>query len=131
MPKKRRSPVKKKKKISIEEGMAYIHATFNNTIITLTNLNGEVLCWSSAGQVGFKGTKKGTPFAAQKAAEEITRKAKEGFQLEKVRVVVKGPGSGRETAIRTLQAGGLRVVSIKEATPIPHNGCRPPKKRKV
>jgi len=131
MPKKRRGPVKKKKKISIEEGMAYIHATFNNTIITLTNLNGEVLCWSSAGQVGFKGTKKGTPFAAQKTAEEITRKAKEGFQLEKVRVVVKGPGSGRETAIRTLQAGGLRVVSIKEATPIPHNGCRPPKKRKV
>ncbi|TET30403.1 30S ribosomal protein S11 [Candidatus Aerophobetes bacterium] len=131
MPKKRRAPVKKKKKISIEEGMAYIHATFNNTIITLTNLNGEVLCWSSAGQVGFKGTKKGTPFAAQKTAEEITRKAKEGFQLEKVRVVVKGPGSGRETAIRTLQAGGLRVVSIKEATPIPHNGCRPPKKRKV
>ena len=131
MPKKRRGPVKKKKKISIEEGIAYIHATFNNTIITLTNLNGEVLCWSSAGQVGFKGTKKGTPFAAQKAAEEITRKAKEGFQLEKVRVVVKGPGSGRETAIRTLQAGGLRVVSIKEATPIPHNGCRPPKKRKV
>jgi small subunit ribosomal protein S11 len=131
MPKKRRGPVKKKKKISVEEGMAYIHATFNNTIITLTNLNGGVLCWSSAGQVGFKGTKKGTPFAAQKAAEEITRKAKEGFQLEKVRVVVKGPGSGRETAIRALQAGGLRVVSIKEATPIPHNGCRPPKKRKV
>ncbi len=131
MPKKRKSPVKKKKKISIEEGMAYIHATFNNTIITLTNLNGEVLCWASAGQVGFKGTKKGTPFAAQKTAEEITRKAKEGFQLAKVRVVVKGPGSGRETAIRTLQAGGLRVVSIKEATPIPHNGCRPPKKRKV
>ena len=131
MPKKRRGPVKKKKKISIEEGMAYIHATFNNTIITLTNLNGEVLCWASAGQVGFKGTKKGTPFAAQKTAEEITRKAKEGFQLAKVRVVVKGPGSGRETAIRTLQAGGLRVVSIKEATPIPHNGCRPPKKRKV
>jgi len=131
MPKKRRTPVKKKKKISVEEGMAYIHATFNNTIITLTNLNGEVLCWSSAGQVGFKGTKKGTPFAAQKAAEEITRKAKEEFQLEKVRVVVKGPGSGRETAIRALQAGGLRVVSIKEATPIPHNGCRPPKKRKV
>ena len=90
-----------------------------------------MLCWSSAGQVGFKGTKKGTPFAAQKAAEEIIRKAKEGFQLEKVRVVVKGPGSGRETAIRALQAGGLRVVSIKEATPIPHNGCRPPKKRKV
>lgn len=131
MPKKRKVPAKKKKKISVEEGMAYIHATFNNTIITLTNLNGEVLCWSSAGQVGFKGTKKGTPFAAQKAAEEIIKKAKEGFQLEKVRVVVKGPGSGRETAVRALQAGGLRVISIKEATPIPHNGCRPPKKRKV
>lgn len=131
MPKKRGAPAKKKKKIMLEEGMAYIHSTFNNTIITVTDLNGQVLCWSSAGQVGFKGTKKGTPFAAQKAAEEITRKAKEGFQLEKVRVVVKGPGSGRETAIRALQAGGLRVVSIKEATPIPHNGCRPPKKRKV
>ena len=131
MPKKRDTSAKKKKKIRLEEAMAYIHSTFNNTIITVTDLDGQVLCWSSAGQVGFKGTKKGTPFAAQKAAEEIIRKAKEGFQLEKVRVVVKGPGSGRETAIRALQAGGLRVVSIKEATPIPHNGCRPPKKRKV
>ncbi|MCK4523243.1 30S ribosomal protein S11, partial [Candidatus Aerophobetes bacterium] len=111
--------------------MAYIHSTFNNTIITMTNLNGDVLCWSSAGEVGFKGTKKGTPFAAQKTAEQVARKAKEGFQLGRVRVVVKGPGSGRETAIRTLQAAGLRVISIKEATPIPHNGCRPPKKRKV
>ncbi|MEE9191424.1 30S ribosomal protein S11 [Candidatus Aerophobetes bacterium] len=131
MPKKRGTSAKKKKKVRLEEAMAYIHSTFNNTIITVTDLDGQVLCWSSAGQVGFKGTKKGTPFAAQKAAEEIIRKAKEGFQLQKVRVVVKGPGSGRETAIRTLQAGGLRVVSIKEATPIPHNGCRPPKKRKV
>lgn len=131
MPKKKGTSAKKKKKVRLEEAMAYIHSTFNNTIITVTDLDGQVLCWSSAGQVGFKGTKKGTPFAAQKAAEEIIRKAKEGFQLQKVRVVVKGPGSGRETAIRTLQAGGLRVVSIKEATPIPHNGCRPPKKRKV
>ncbi len=131
MPKRKGAAAKKKKKMKLEEGMAYIHSTFNNTIITVTDLNGQVLCWSSAGQAGFKGTKKGTPFAAQKAAEEITRKAKEGFQLEKVRVVVKGPGGGRETAIRALQAGGLRVVSIKEATPIPHNGCRPPKKRKV
>ena len=131
MPKKRGTSAKKKKKVRLEEAMAYIHSTFNNTIITVTDLDGQVLCWSSAGQVGFKGTKKGTPFAAQKAAEEIIRKAKEGFQLQKVRVVVKGPGSGRESAIRTLQAGGLRVVSIKEATPIPHNGCRPPKKRKV
>lgn len=131
MPQRRDASAKKKKKVRLEEATAYIHSTFNNTIITVTDLDGQVLCWSSAGQVGFKGTKKGTPFAAQKAAEEIIRKAKEGFQLEKVRVVVKGPGSGRETAIRALQAGGLRVVSIKEATPIPHNGCRPPKKRKV
>ena len=131
MPKKRTKITKKKKRIKVEEGMAYIHSTFNNTIITMTNLNGDVLCWSSAGEAGFKGTKKGTPFAAQKTAEQVARKAKEGFQLGRVRVVVKGPGSGRETAIRTLQAAGLRVISIKEATPIPHNGCRPPKKRKV
>jgi len=129
--KKRKKVAKKKKKIKIEEGMVYIHSTFNNTIITITNLNGDVLCWSSAGGVGFKGTKKGTPFAAQKAAEGAAKKAKGEFQLERVRVVVKGPGSGRETAIRTLQAAGLKVISIKEATPIPHNGCRPPKKRKV
>jgi len=129
--KKKKRPVKKKKKIKVEEGVVYIHSTFNNTIITITNLNGDVLCWSSAGGVGFKGTKKGTPFAAQKTAEDAAKKAKGEFQLERVRVVVKGPGSGRETAIRTLQAAGLKVISIKEATPIPHNGCRPPKKRKV
>ncbi len=132
MPKKRKSVTgKKKKRIKVEEGMAYIHSTFNNTIITVTDLKGDVLCWSSAGGVGFKGTKKGTPFAAQKTAEEVAKKAKEGFQLGQVRVVVKGPGGGRETAIRALQAAGLRVISIKEATPIPHDGCRPPKKRKV
>ena len=131
MPKKRKRITRKKKRIKVEEGMAYIHSTFNNTIITMTDLNGDVLCWSSAGEVGFKGTKKGTPFAAQKTAEQVARKAKEGFQLGRVRVVVKGPGAGRETAIRTLQAAGLRVISIREATPIPHNGCRPPKKRKV
>ncbi|MCD6083739.1 30S ribosomal protein S11 [Candidatus Aerophobetes bacterium] len=129
MMKKKKKGIKRKGRV--DEGIAYIHSTFNNTIITITNLKGEVLCWSSAGVVGFKGTKKGTPFAAQKAAEDVSRKAKEGFQMERVRVVVKGPGSGRETAIRTLQASGLRVISIKEATPIPHNGCRPPKKRKV
>ena len=127
--KKKKKGIKRKGRV--DEGIAYIHSTFNNTIITITNLKGEVLCWSSAGVVGFKGTKKGTPFAAQKAAEDVSRKAKEGFQMERVRVVVKGPGSGRETAIRTLQASGLRVISIKEATPISHNGCRPPKKRKV
>ena len=131
MPKKRKRITKKKKRIKVEEGMAYIHSTFNNTISTMTTLNGDVLCWYPAGEVGFKGTKKGTPFAAQKTAEQVARKAKEGFQLGRLRAVVKGPGSGRETAIRTLQAAGLRVISIKEATPIPHNGCRPPKKRKV
>jgi len=132
MPQKKRKVVKKKKKtIKVEEGIAYIHSTFNNTIITITDLKGDVLCWCSSGQVGFKGTKKGTPFAAQKTAGEIARKAKGGFQLARVKVVVKGPGGGRETAIRTLQAEGLKVISIKEGTPIPHNGCRPPKKRKV
>jgi len=120
-----------KRKGRVDDGIAYIHSTFNNTIVTITNLKGEVLCWSSAGVVGFKGTKKGTPFAAQKTAEDVSRKAREGFQMEKVVVVVKGPGGGRETAIRTLQASGLKVISIKEATPIPHDGCRPPKKRKV
>lgn len=131
MPKGRKRITRKKKRIKVEEGMAYIHSTFNNTIITMTTLTGDVLCWSSAGEVGFKGTKKGTPFAAQKTAEQIAKKAKEGFQLGQVRVVVKGPGAGRETAIRALQAAGLRVISIREATPIPHDGCRPPKKRKV
>jgi len=127
----RKKRAKKKKREKVEEGTAYIHSTFNNTIVTITNLKGDVLCWSSAGVVGFKGTKKGTPFAAQKVAEDAARKARENFQLEKVAVVVKGPGSGGETAIRTLQATGLKIISIREATPIPHNGCRPPKKRKV
>ena len=132
MPRKKDEKTRKKKKTrKVEEGVAYIHCTFNNTIITMTDLQGDVLCWCSAGEVGFKGTKKGTPFAAQKTAENIVKKAREGFEIAKVKVVVKGPGSGRETAIRTLQAAGLKVISIKEATPIPHNGCRPPKKRKV
>ena len=127
----KKSKEKKKKREKVDEGMAHIHSTFNNTIVTITSLNGEVLCWSSAGVVGFKGTKKGTPFAAQKVAENVAKKAQENYGLQRVIVVVKGPGSGRETAIRTLQATGLRVVAIREATPIPHNGCRPPKKRKV
>ena len=133
MPRKKDEGSKKKKKgtIKVEEGLAHIHSTFNNIIITMTDLEGNVLCWCSAGEVGFKGTKKGTPFAAQKTAENIVKKAREGFEIARVKVIVKGPGSGRETAIRTLQAAGLKVISIKEATPIPHNGCRPPKKRKV
>jgi len=112
---KRKSREKKKKREKVDEGMAHIHSTFNNTIITITKLNGEVLCWS----------------AAQKVAEDVARKAQENFGLQRVIVVVKGPGAGRETAIRTLQASGLKVVAIREATPIPHNGCRPPKKRRV
>lgn len=132
MPKEKGEKTRKKKKtIKVEEAVAYVHSTFNNTIITMTDVEGNVLCWSSAGQVGFKGTKKGTPFAAQRTAENVAKKAQEGFQIRKVTVIVKGPGAGRETAIRTLQATGLRVISIVEATPIPHNGCRPPKKRKV
>ena len=127
----KKSKEKKKKREKVDEGMAHIHSTFNNTIVTITSLNGEVLCWSSAGVVGFKGTKKGTPFAAQKVAENVAKKAQENYGLQRVIAVVKGPGSGRETAIRTLQAAGLEVVTIREATPIPHNGCRPPKKRKV
>ncbi len=127
----KKSKEKKKKREKVDEGMVHIHSTFNNTIVTITNLKGEVLCWSSAGVVGFKGTKKGTPFAAQKVAEDAAKKAQENYGLQRVVVVVKGPGSGRETAIRTLQAAGLKVVTIREATPIPHNGCRPPKKRKV
>ncbi len=122
---------KKKKREKVEEGMVYIHSTFNNTIITVTNMKGEVLCWSSGGVVGFKGTKKGTPFAAQKVAEDAAKKAQDNYELKRAIVVVKGPGAGRETAIRTLQAAGIKVVAIREATPIPHNGCRPPKKRKV
>jgi len=128
---RRRRKEKRKKRERVEEGMAHIHSTFNNTIITITNLDGKVLCWSSAGVVGFKGTKKGTPFAAKKVAEDVAKKAQENYGLQRVIVVVKGPGSGRETAIRTLQAVGLKVVAIREATPIPHNGCRPPKKRRV
>lgn len=132
MPKEKGEKTRKKKKtIKVEEAVAYVHSTFNNTIITMTDVEGNVLCWSSAGQVGFKGTKKGTPFAAQRTAENVAKKAQEGFQIRKVKVIVKGPGAGRETAIRTLQATGLKVISIVEATPIPHNGCRPPKKRKV
>ena len=127
----KRKKEKKKKREIVDEGMVHIHSTFNNTIVTITNFKGEVLCWSSAGVVGFKGTKKGTPFAAQKVAEDAAKKAQENYGLQRVVVVVKGPGSGRETAIRTLQAAGLKVVTIREATPIPHNGCRPPKKRKV
>ncbi len=120
---------KKARKVSML-AVAHIKATFNNTIISITDENGGVVSWSSAGAVGFKGTKKGTPFAASSAAEVAARKALEAGVRE-VNVLVKGPGSGRETAIRSLQAAGLNINSIKDVTPIPHNGCRPPKRRRV
>ncbi|MDU2219533.1 MAG: 30S ribosomal protein S11 [Finegoldia magna] len=121
---------KKRLKKNIEKGQAHISSTFNNTMVCLTDLNGNVLSWASAGQLGFRGSRKSTPYAAQQAAEEAAKKAME-HGLKTVEVYVKGPGSGRESAIRSLQASGLEVSSIKDVTPIPHNGCRPPKKRRV
>jgi len=122
---------KKTKKKSVEpHGKAHIKATFNNTIISITDNYGNVISWATAGKVGFKGSRKNTPFAAQVAAENATKIAKD-LGLKSVDIEVKGPGSGREAAIRSLQAAGLEVMSIKDVTPIPHNGCRPPKKRRV
>lgn len=121
---------KSKEKKNIAQGVAHIQSTFNNTIISITDATGALISWASAGTVGFKGTKKGTPFAAQMAAEACARKAME-HGLKRVDVMVRGPGSGRETAIRALQAVGIDVSSIKDVTPIPHNGCRPPKRRRV
>lgn len=121
---------KAKVRKNIAQGIAHIKSTFNNTIITLTDVKGEAISWSSAGQVGFKGTKKGTPFAAQLASEAAARRAQE-HGLKRVDVFVKGPGSGRETAIRALSAVGLEVSIIRDVTPLPHNGCRAPKRRRV
>ncbi|MFH1709880.1 MAG: 30S ribosomal protein S11 [bacterium] len=121
---------KKEKKHVGSVGIAHIQATFNNTIVSITDTSGNVVVWGSAGNVGFKGTKKGTPFAAQSAAEAVAKKALESGVRE-VSVLVKGPGAGRETAIRALQGAGLEISSIKDVTPIPHNGCRPRKKRRV
>ena len=121
---------KKKIKRSVARGIAHVQATFNNTIITVTDANGDVLCWDSAGTVKFKGARKSTPFAAQRAAETCAERASK-FGLKEIEVRVKGPGSGRESAITGLQTGGLSVRSIEDVTPLPHNGCRPPKKRRV
>jgi small subunit ribosomal protein S11 len=121
---------KAKEKKNIAQGVVHIQSTFNNTLVTISDVKGDVISWSSAGAIGFKGTKKGTPFAAQIAAENAARKAME-HGLRRVDVFVKGPGSGRETAIRSLQGVGLEVTMIKDVTPIPHNGCRAPKKRRV
>lgn len=122
--------VRRRERKNIERGQAHIASTFNNTMVTLTDLQGNVLSWASAGQLGFRGSRKSTPFAAQQAAEEAAKKAME-HGLKSVEVFVKGPGSGREAAIRSLQAAGLEVNMIKDVTPIPHNGCRPPKRRRI
>ena len=122
--------VRKKIKKNVSDGIAHVHASFNNTIITITDTKGNALSWASAGGMGFKGSRKSTPFAAQMAAEQAAKAAME-HGLRQVEVFVKGPGSGREAAIRSLQAAGLEVNLIKDVTPIPHNGCRPPKRRRV
>lgn len=122
--------VRRRDRKNIPRGKAYIKATFNNTMVTLTDPNGNVISWSSAGANGFKGSRKSTPFAAQMTAEAAARRAQE-HGLRQVDVYVKGPGSGREMAIRSLQAAGVQVISITDTTPIPHNGCRPPKRRRV
>jgi small subunit ribosomal protein S11 len=121
---------KKKEKKHIPNGVAHIQATFNNTMITISDANGNVLAWSSSGSKGFKGSRKSTPFAAQIAAEEAAKKAQE-HGVKSIEVYVKGPGSGRESALRALQAAGFSINFIKDVTPIPHNGCRPPKRRRV
>ncbi|NLL81205.1 MAG: 30S ribosomal protein S11 [Tissierellia bacterium] len=121
---------RRRERKNIERGQAHISSSFNNTMVTLTDLQGNVLSWASAGQLGFRGSRKSTPYAAQQAAEEAAKKAME-HGLKSVEVFVKGPGSGREAAIRSLQATGLEVNMIKDVTPIPHNGCRPPKRRRV
>ena len=121
---------KRREKKLVERGAAHIRSSFNNTIVTITDLNGNAVAWASAGGLGFRGSKKSTPFAAQSAAETAAKNAME-FGLKTVEVYVKGPGAGRESAIRSLQTAGLEVTMIKDVTPIPHNGCRPPKRRRV
>ena len=121
---------KKKVKKNVQSGIAHIQSTFNNTIITITDVSGASLCWATAGGQGFKGSRKSTPFAAQVAAEECAKKALE-HGVRQLSVYVKGPGAGRESAVRALQASGIKVSMIRDVTPIPHNGCRPPKRRRV
>lgn len=132
MPNPRRGATraKRKDKKHVDRGIAHIKSTFNNTVVTITDTTGNTLSWATAGAMGFKGSRKSTPFAAQTAADKAARAAME-YGLKEVEVFVKGPGSGREAAIRSLQAAGLEVNMIKDVTPIPHNGCRPPKRRRV
>ena len=129
-PKRGKARTRRRVKKNVPYGIAHIKTSFNNTIVTITDPEGNVVCWESAGSAGFKGSRKSTPFAAQMAAESAARKAAE-HGMKKVDVFVKGPGSGRETAIRSLQAAGLEVGTISDVTPQPHNGCRPPKRRRV
>lgn len=121
---------RRRSKRNVPIGVAHVYATFNNTLVTITDVNGAVICWASAGTKGFKGSRKSTPFAAQTAAEEAARKAID-CGMKSVAVLVKGPGAGRESAVRAITAAGLKVNLIKDVTPIPHNGCRPPKRRRV
>lgn len=128
---KSRGKRKKKEKRTVLSGIAHIKATFNNTIVAITDKEGNVLCWASGGTVGYKGTRKSTPYAAQLAAEQAAKKAIDQYGMREVDVYVKGPGAGREAAIRSLQAAGLEIKTIKDVTPIPHDGCRPPSRRRV
>jgi small subunit ribosomal protein S11 len=121
---------KKKVKKNVQTGVAHIQSTFNNTIITITDVSGGALCWATSGAQGFKGSRKSTPFAAQVAAEDCAKKAMD-HGVRQLSVYVKGPGSGRESAVRALQAAGIKITMIKDVTPVPHNGCRPPKRRRV
>lgn len=121
---------KKRVRLAFDEGIAFIHSSFNNTIISITDKAGNVLAWSSGGKIGNKGSRKSTPYAAQMAAEEVAKSVMD-MGINKVSVIVKGPGGGRESAIRALNAAGIRVLAIKDSTPIPHNGCRPPKARRI
>ena len=125
----RRSGRREKK--NVPHGQVHIHASFNNTIITITDRTGATLAWASSGTAGFKGSRKSTPFAAQLAAQSVAQSARSDFNMREVDVFVKGPGPGRESSIRSIQSGGLTVVSITDITPLPHNGCRPPKRRRV
>ncbi|MEQ8541642.1 MAG: 30S ribosomal protein S11 [Coleofasciculus sp. D1-CHI-01] len=130
MPRPTKKTGTKKQKRNVPNGMAFIHSTFNNTIVTISDTRGDVVSWASAGSSGFKGAKKGTPFAAQTAADNAARRATDQG-MRQIEVMVSGPGAGRETAIRALQGAGLEITLIRDVTPIPHNGCRPPKRRRV
>jgi small subunit ribosomal protein S11 len=121
---------RKKVKKNVQSGIAHVHSTFNNTMITITDVAGNALCWSTAGAHGFKGSRKSTPFAAQTAAEECAKKAME-HGIRQLAIYVKGPGAGREAAVRAVQAAGIKITLIRDVTPIPHNGCRPPKRPRV